>query len=637
MNNLAKPFTSRLTGDSFNTVALHRAQILFICLALACAGSIRAQDAATQAPATTAAERTTAADTRGAITGRVVGEDGRPLSDAVVYLSRVYSRVAGAPLTATTDSEGRFQITGLDSGLFTISATLPGYTVPDMTSSSGETNYYRLGDNANLTLVKGGVITGTVRDSNNEPVVAVAVRAVRVRDAMGRTPSGRVQGFSGFLPERMTDDRGIYRIYGLPPGTYLISSGGSQRLFGAFNAYEGDAPTFFPSSTRDTAAEVVVRGGEEATNIDIRYRGERGHTVSGTIAGMTDTNLRAGVSITIRQISSGGFEGATFVMPGATKPGFSFSGMSDGEYEVAAQQFNGTNGSTASLPKKVTVKGADVTGVEIALLPLASISGRVQLEAPPKEKCAAQGRGATLLETLINARRDEKKKAADTAPLPFFYNGGGVPTDQGEFTIRNLMPGAYRLTTRLADETWYVRSISLQGATPAAATATPQGTVPAKPAQAKSVVAATAGAVSLKAGERLMNVTVQIAQDAAALRGRVTSATAEGAEGAQPPLNLKVYLVPLDKARAEDTLRYSEAALDAAGSFEFKNLAPGRYWIIAGAAKESEAGEQSTRPLFWDADERARLRREAEAANTIVELQPCGRVTDYVLRYGAAK
>jgi hypothetical protein len=641
MNNLARAFISTSIDSSSDTIARCRIPLLLICLLVMMAGSARAQVVLVQAPPPAQDARATVSGAVGAITGRVVSEDGRPLSDAVIYLNRAYARVLGPPLMATTDSDGRFQVTGLESGLFSLSAMLPGFATQDAAAPAGETNFYRLGDSVNLTLVKGGVITGTVRDSNNELMVAVSVRVVRVRDAMGRSTVNRAQGFSGYLPERMTDDRGIYRIYGLPPGAYVVSAGGGQRLSGIFNAYAGDAPTFFPSSTRDTAAEVVVRGGEEAANIDIRYRGEPGHAVSGTVSGIIDTNMRAPVSISIKQTSSGGIEGATFIMPGATASGFSFNGMSDGEYEIAAQQFGGTSDSAASLPRRVTVKGANVTGVELALLPLASISGRAQLEALPKEKCR-EGRGATLLETIINARRDEKNRTAVAPGFPFFYNSGGVPTEQGEFTIRNLMPGPYRLTARLMDDAWYVRSVVLPGATPAAAAPSPsQASAPLKPGQAKSGPAAGAAAsvVTLKPGERLMNVSVQIAQDAASLSGRVvaSSSSTEGTEGAQPPSNLRVYLVPIEQARAEDTLRYGEAVLEGTGAFTFKNLAPGRYRIISRPLPDSESVEQSTRPLFWDALERAKLRREAEAANATIELQPCQRASDYVLRYGAAK
>ena len=89
------------------------------------------------------------------------------------------------------------------------------------------------------------------------------------------------------------------------------------------------------------------------------------------------------------------------------KPGFSFNGVADGEYELMAQQWGGANDTTASAPRRVTVKGADVSGIEMILGPLASIAGRVNLEEAPKEKCG-EGRGGTLQETVISARREER-------------------------------------------------------------------------------------------------------------------------------------------------------------------------------------------------------------------------------------
>lgn len=627
MNNLAAPFPSsfihNLSGAIFSKCVLP-----FTCLLVFAASSARAQEAPVVVAQTTPPETTqarTGTPAVGAITGRVTSEDGRPLADAVVYLNKAYARVAGSPLTATTDSEGRFRSSNLESGLYTVNAMLPGFTLTEIPTDVNEFKYYRPGDFVNITLVRGGVITGTVRDANGEAVVAVSVRAARVRDSTGRSTAGR---FSGFTPERMTDDRGIYRIYGLPPGTYLVSSGGGQRSFGNFNAYEGDAPTFFPSSTRDTAVEVPVRGGEEATNIDIRYRGERGHIISGTVSGLIDTSTRTGIPIILRQASSGGHEASTFVMPG-TQSGFSFSGVSDGEYEVMAQQWGSASGnSAASIPRRVTVKGADVTGIELVLIPLASIAGRITLEAAPKEKCG-DGRGATLPETMVNARRDDKNQPEDSSRTPFFSVSGGIPTDQGEFTVRNLIAGSYRLSVRLPSDAWYVRSIVLPGA------AARPSTAPAKAAQPKSAPAPTS-LITLKTGESVANVSVQIAQDAAGLRGRVTGA-AEGAEGPQLPANLRVYLVPAERERAEDILRYSETPLGSDGAFTLSNLAPGRYWLIARPAPESESPERAARSLLWDASTRAKLRQEAEAANTAIELQPCQRVGDYVLRYATAK
>lgn len=623
MNSLTEPFTSSAVKDSPALIIKRRLLLLICLLVLGQGGLVTIEEAAAQT--TAPAETQTEKSGTGVITGRVVGEDGRPLADTVVYLSRALSSVAGTPLTATTDAEGRFRVSGLEAGLYVAFARMPGFTSPDMPTTDGEANYYRVGDSITLTLIKGGVITGTVRDMNGEPVVAVPVRATRVRDAAGRTLGPRS---TGFFPERMTDDRGVYRIYGLPSGTYMVSAGGSQRIMIA-NAYEGDAQTFFPSSMRDTAAEVPVRSGEETTSIDIRYRGERGHTVSGRVSGFIETKADAGASITLRQVPSGGFEAATFVMMGG-KPGFSFNGLSDGEYELAAQQWSGLNDGAASLPRRITIKGADLTGLELVLSPLASISGRIQLDAPPAKENCGDARGGALIETVIHARRDEKIQTEGSSRLPFFSASGSIPTAAGEFAIRNLIAGSYRLNMRLPSDDWYVRSIALPNQ--AASTSPP---TPAKSAQAAKS-SPVLNLIALNTGARVTNVHVQIAQDAAGLRGRILSAT-EGAEGVSLPLNLKAYLVPTERERADDILRYGEAQVASDGTITFKNLAPGRYWIIARPAPENETLERTPRPLAWDANTRAALRQEAGAANTAIEFKSCQKVSDYVLRYAAAK
>jgi protocatechuate 3,4-dioxygenase beta subunit len=557
----------------------------------------------------------------GKITGRVIAEDGRPMPDAVVYIYRSYARVPGPPKTATTDSEGKFQALDLAPGLYTVSAWLPGFvTMPDAAVESGETKFYRLGDSVNISVIKGGVITGTVRDANGEPVVAVAVRAIRMSDPNGR----QLPRAFAYSQPYMTDDRGIYRLFGLQPGTYIVKAGGGLDFSGIPNAYDSDAPTFFPSSTRDTAAEIQVRSGEEATGTDIRYRGERGRTISGIISGVNDPNLRYGLSVTLAQASTGAYESTTTVQPGG-KPSFSFSGIGDGEYELTAQQGLGGGDNAFSTPRRVTVKGSDVTGIELPLVPLASISGNVFLEAPPKETCGDK-RGATFLETLISARRNEKAPSLEATRAPFFLVSGSIPDDQGKFTIHSMQTGSYRLTVRLPSDAWYVRSIAL----PASLIVRPTG-AQSKPAETKSAQAASL--ITLKTGDHITGITVNLAQDAANLRGRVVAST----EGAALPANLKVYLVPQERERAEDVLRYSEVAIKSDGAFTLANLAPGRYFIIIRPAPENDPLERTPRPLAWDTTERAKLRRAAETANVALELKPCQRIGDYTVRYPNAK
>jgi len=219
----------------------------------------------------------------GFIHGRITGEAGEPLAGVMVYVSqRGINQGFFRPQRVATDEEGNFTITGLDPGLYNINASVPGFIV-DNDPMTSRPIAYRPGDTASVRLVKGGVITGTVTDPQGEPVVGIAVRAFRVRDAEGRPVS--IFG-SNYGTEDSTDDRGVYRIYGIIPGVYVVSAGSSNiNFFGFASAYAGNVSTFYPSATRDTAQTITVRAGEEVGGIDIRYRGERGHAISGVVSG----------------------------------------------------------------------------------------------------------------------------------------------------------------------------------------------------------------------------------------------------------------------------------------------------------------------------------------------------------------
>jgi hypothetical protein len=297
---------------------------------------------------------------------------------------------------------------------------------------------------------------------------------------------------------------------------------------------------------------------------------------------------------------------------------------------LTAQQGSASGNSLVSTPHRIVVKGADVTGIELALAPLGSIAGRATLEAAPKkEGCGADARPAMLIETLINARRAEKGQTDDLL-TPLFSGGASALTEAGEFTIRSLSAGSYRLTSRLPIDFWYLRSLVLPNTTGRAAAPSA-----AKSAETKS--AATPSLINLKAGENLAGVAVNIAQDGAIVRGRITTAVKEGEEGGPLPANLKIYLVPAERERAEDLLRYAEVKPNDDGTFGFTNVAPGRYWLIARPFVEDDSPDRIMRPLAWDAEARAKLRKEAEAQNTTVELQPCKSVTDQSLPYAVAK
>jgi len=541
----------------------------------------------------------------GTISGRVVNESGQPLQNAVVVV-RAFG--AGTPgRTTTTDSEGSFQVSGLDPVAYVVSASFPTYVTAPRDPDSNPIAYYHLGDSVRLDLIKGGVITGTVTRSAGEPVVVVPVRAYMVRDSKGQ-PSRYGVPFR----EQTTDDRGVYRIYGLPSGTYVVSAGGGSSSGYSVSAYGTDAPTYAPSSTRDTATEVNVRAGEETANVDIRYRGEPGHAVSGIANSTILVDQPPGFTITLSSIFNGASQSgnSSYQPPGGR--GFSFSGVADGDYDLIAQSYFPGGDWVISEPRRIKVKGADITGIELIAKPLGSITGRVVLEESKAPECKGKRR-VLLAETVVTSWHNEKSAAKDQPQFLWGLGGPVLPNQQGDFALRNLAPGEYRFVTRPMAKYWYLKSISWP---PSVASA----------AKASRPVDAARNWTTLKPGDRLSGLIITLAEGAASLHGQI-----DLAEGQKLPPKLFIYLAPAEPEKADDVLRFFASLVSADGSFALNNLAPGRYWAIAQAAGENESNVLSKLRLPDEAEARAKLRHDAEAAKIETELKPCQNVTDYRL------
>jgi hypothetical protein len=277
----------------------------------------------------------------------------------------------------------------------------------------------------------------------------------------------------------------------------------------------------------------------------------------------------------------------------------------DGEYYIAAQLYDyAGKGTVARGLARVKVKGSDVTGLEITLLPSGSISGTVSIyNSRETIKCDARQR-ITLDETIINVRRDEKEDRKNETPQVFRDRPQAALTDKGEFTIDRVEPGRYRVEYNFIGEDWYVRSVRLPS------------TVPAKP----PIDAARYG-ITVKQGENIKGLNITLAEGAAAVKGKIVSAVSL-------PEGLRVHLVPADKASVDDTLRFAETTAQSDGAFSISNIAPGRYWIIALPVTDDNRSAK-----LQDSTDRAALRHAAQTANVVLDLQACQRVVDYQLKY----
>lgn len=555
----------------------------------------------------------------GTIKGRLVSSDGQPLTNANVMAQSL----TGTPSTKPTrpDAEGRFAFDELTPGSYILVATVPGYIDESMALGNwGDWPRHLIGSNVKINMIRGGVITGLVTNAKGEPLVGVPVRATLTNV----TASSMLNFISGGGMSE-TDDLGAYRIYGLLPGQYIVNAGGSGR-FGQFTAtgFDNDVPTYYPSSTRDTAVPVSVRSGDETTGIDIKYKGTDGHSISGVVVGNIPANASPG-AVTIMLAHAGTTSVLSLGLAASTEQrrAFSFNGVADGEYDLFANYLVDPKENALIGTKRVTVRGGDVTGIELRLTSLSSMAGTITLDPiKPEDKC--DKRGSQVIETILKLPADDPKKAAEQ-PLVASYSGLMQLNDKGEFVLRNLQAAKYRMDIKVPSESWYVRTINLPAA--AARSQQPATGTPAQPAAASPNSNAWQGTVMIKPGESLSGVSIIVGQDAAGLRGRATP------EGTTIREGTRVYLVPVEREQANNVLRYDETFVKSDGTFALGNLAPGRYFILARVEPPTDP-DTSPRPIAWDAAARAKLRREAEAANTIIELKPCQQMVDYELKIG---
>ena len=131
-------------------------------------------------------------------------------------------------------SAGEFQFNGLAKAHYTVTAQKPGFNVgfspEDLKSRQIDLRASASG--VELKLSPLGVIEGKVLDQNDEPMRGVNILAlqVQVNDGLRDTNAPRSVA---------TDDRGLYRLWNLPPGQYYIKaagkSGGTYRYGGGWH------------------------------------------------------------------------------------------------------------------------------------------------------------------------------------------------------------------------------------------------------------------------------------------------------------------------------------------------------------------------------------------------------------------
>ena len=290
----------------------------------------------------------------------------------VLILARSASPGPERTSSTRTADNGQFRITNLPPGRYTVRAQAPGLASEEQSPGAfgrevslapGE-----MRENINFALVRGGVITGRVTDASGRPLVEELI-TITVSSANGPRPY-----FDNFEMMK-TDDRGAYRIYGLPPGRYKVSVGeGGGSRYRRLDYGQGYYPhTYHPNVQEESKAGIIeVAEGSEVSGVDIIV-GQRLRTyeASGRIVNAETGKPQPGIKW--------GYDGSavsTFGTLSDEHGGFRITGLMPGRYSV----FAGCEGDFYSGKVEFEVSDQNVKDLEIRRNPGASIRGKVVVE-----------------------------------------------------------------------------------------------------------------------------------------------------------------------------------------------------------------------------------------------------------------
>ena len=386
----------------------------------------------------------------GEISGVVLSADQtpQPIRHAVVTLS---GGGLLSPRSAVTNEAGQFSFTRLPAGSFTVVAKKAAYLAAAYGSPRpgrpGSSIVLAAGQHgsANITMFKGAVIAGQLRDGSGGPVSGVTVTAVDTRAALGVAAAALMTPIEPVT----TDDRGVYRIYGLMPGEYLVSAapspGGSGEIGTRTNSEMdallaaladrrntaasptpiptprsvGYAPVYYPGTALySDAGTIRVGAGEELDGVNFEVSHVAVATITGVVSGNIPNPAAVQLSLIIggqRATGSINTMGITSSPPNA-RGEFSYGNVPPGTYRIVARVRRGATetagnsgvsysssgsasggGSGRGAPvgggppppsvemlfgvADVTIRGQDVNGVALGLQPGGTLAGRIVFDA----------------------------------------------------------------------------------------------------------------------------------------------------------------------------------------------------------------------------------------------------------------
>ena len=552
-------------------------------------------------------------------TGSIVGSV--TVADSGQAARKVRVTLSGSELrggrSVTTDDQGQFSFVNLPAGRFMLSASKPGYvsvSYGQRRLGPGQSGTaIQLSDNqkfeAKLQIPRGGVITGTVVDERGEAIPGTSVRVLRY--AMQSGQRTLQQGGTG-----STDNRGIYRVYGLQPGEYVVaatprntSTTDEVRMRAEVEAMRTAAQNMGDARAAEARqlvervqamqAQVAAATADEPTTgyAPVYYPG----TTSPASAASVNVGVaeeKSGVDFQLQLVPIANIEGVVVTASGPAAQNVQLTLVNLG-FEVP-----GIGNSTTRVDRDGRFRISNVAPGQYMLVARGTLGGRDpragEMQAVEERRAAAAGRGANPAQANDPARvwamADVSVDGRDVANLvltlqPGMTVSGRVafegstaqpptdlsrlrvsitPTDpagamrqlassangrvdaSGKFTISGVSPGKYRLTGSGAGQGWTVGSSVVSG----------QDTLDVP--------------FEVKPNQSVINAVLTFTDRQTEVTGTLVDAKG------QPAADYTIIVYPADREYwLPQSRRIQSSRPGTDGSFTFRNLPAGDYRVSA--------------------------------------------------------